>query len=197
MFKQTILLPLASFHDFVIQNPSPHYCTSLKMLSSFLDSLGPLLVLTNTINEEFCLHFLRDFLITLAYPSIIFLRLFLLCPLRHPPAVPRAMGRLSTTPYLPLLTISTADSRLETPRHQSAWFTNHYGQWPLPPAPQRSTPHSPQGAIGPERVERLYLFIAIHMLEQKIVRNGGNTIWQQWLFGPTRLNSNIETSRAM
>ena len=143
MLRQTILLLLASFHDFIIPNPSPHYCTSLKMLSSFLDRFGLLLVLTNPYNEEFRLLFLHNFLIALACPSTIFLHLFLLCPLCHTHAVPRATRRPSTTPSLPPLAILTADSQSKTLRHQLAWFANHYGGWPLPLVPQRSALHSP------------------------------------------------------
>ena len=145
LLRQTFLLPLASFHNFIIPNSSTLYCTSLKMLSSFLDHFGTLLALANLLNGGFRLHFLCNFLITLAYPSTIFLPVLLLCPLRHPPAVPHATGGSSTTPSLPLLAIPTADGQLETLRHRSAWFANRYGWWPLPPAPQRSTPYAPLG----------------------------------------------------
>ena len=116
------------FHDFVIPNPSPFYCTYFKMLSNFLDRFAPLLVLTSLLNEEFCLHFLCNFLITLSYSSTIFLHLLLLCPLCHPPTEPRAMGRSSPTPSLPPLAIRTANGRLENPCHRSAWFADHYGR---------------------------------------------------------------------
>ena len=53
------------------------------MLSNFLVRFGSLLVLTNLLNEEFRLHFLCNFLITLTYPSTIFLHLLCLCLLRQ------------------------------------------------------------------------------------------------------------------
>ena len=91
---------ISSFPD-----PLPHYCISLKMLSSFFDYFGALLVSTNPLNEEFRLHFLLNFLIILTYPSTILLHPFLHFPLRCPSVVLCATGRPPTTPSLPPLVI--------------------------------------------------------------------------------------------
>ena len=84
------------------------------MFSSFLNRFGPLLVLTNPLNEGFPLYFLRTFLITLACHSSILLHLFILCPLCCPPTVLHAMGGQFKTLPLPPLTIPTADRRPRT-----------------------------------------------------------------------------------
>ena len=124
LLRQTFLLPLASFHNFIIPNSSPLYCTSLKMLSSFLDHFGTLLALTNPLNGGFRLHFLCNFLIIPTYPSTIVPYLFLLFPLHCPSAVLHAIGRPSPTLSLPLLAIPIADQRSPTPIgmvHRPPW----------------------------------------------------------------------------
>ena len=129
------------------------------MLSSFLHRFGPLLVLTNPLKEEFRLHFLRNFLIILTYPSTILLHIFLLFPLHRSSAVLRATGRPSTTPSLPLFAIPTADRRPRATGRHGSPTTMVDSHCHLPRNDRLPTP--PGGAIGPERVERLSLFIAI------------------------------------
>ena len=129
------------------------------MLSSFLDHFGQLLLLANPFNGELRLHFLRNSLITLAYPSTILPYLFLLFPLRRPSTVLRPTGGPSTTPSLPPLSIPMVDRRPRATGRQGSPTTMVSGHCHL--APHRSTPHAlgGGGGIGPERVERLSLFI--------------------------------------
>ena len=67
---------------------------------------------------------------------------------RRSPEEPRATGGPSTPPSRPPLAFPTAVRQSGTPCHRSAWFANHRGRWPLPPAPRRSAPHASRG--GPK-----------------------------------------------
>ena len=150
MLRQTILLLLAFISQFChFQSFTTPLHTSLKMLCNFLGPFCALLVLTNLLNEEFLLHSLCNFLITLAYSSTLSPPSPSLSTL-PPPALPRAMGGPSTILSLPPLTIPTANRRpCATGRHGSLTAIVG-GHCHLPPNDR--LPTLPGGAIGPERV---------------------------------------------
>ena len=125
------------------------------MLSSFFDRFGALVVLTNSLNEGFHLHFL----IILTYPSTILPHLFLLFPLYRPSAVLRATSRPSTTLSLPPLAIPRADQRSHSIGRHGLPTATVGGHCHLPHIDR--LPPLPEGVIWPERVERLSLFIDI------------------------------------
>ena len=164
------------------------------MLSSFLDLFGALLVLANLLNEEFRLHFLRNFLTILTYPSTILLHPFLHFPLRCPSAVLCATGRPSTTPSLPPFAIPTADRRSRgTGRHGSRTATVG-GHCHLPRNDR--LPTLPKGAIGPERVERLSLSIGISSACRKNCPGRWQCNTATMAVCSTRQNYSPETGRA-
>ena len=149
LLRQTFLLSLVSFYNFIILNSSPRYCTSFKMLSCFLNYFKALLMLANPLNEEFCLYLLCNFLIILTHPSTILLHIFLLFPLRYPSVVLHAMGGSSTT----LLTWSSGTGWHGLPT------TTVGGHCHLPHIDR--LPTLPMEPIEPEIVERLSFFITI------------------------------------
>ena len=72
--------------------------------------------------------------------------LFLPRSLHRPPEAPGTVGGPSTLPSSPPPAFPTTTHRSRTPHHQSAWFADRHGRWPLPSAPRRSTPHAPRGS---------------------------------------------------